>query len=267
MINFQALLDQVQLLPVSFQLIDGCVLLVRDGEQITLEEAQSNLDACQGNIEKAEFLFNRFYIIHEFIDGRADYSELSAPQLLEVARALVELFKAKWRKTAPERDCLIKIDGAEGAGDEPLELCITSNSVYRNGEKPDSNHETRLVRKRPRFYVISAIFAVLFIGGVFLSPTPTNCWMLVTGNGFFIPDESSVFAFRITQMNPGSGEWWLHGEDKRFYFTYGQTEGAIYHAFPKEKLSECSNLDPLDFETWCERFVLTKTSPKVQVRE
>ncbi|MEM8955035.1 MAG: hypothetical protein AAGD22_12865 [Verrucomicrobiota bacterium] len=258
--KFEELLNQAQQLPVSFQMIEGCMILVRDEEPFTLEEVQYNLNAVQGNREKAEIDLNRFFIVTDFIDGRADYHDLSAAQLLKIARALVKRFKSEWRKTALNRDCFIAIDGEGGAEDEPLEVCIISKSVPRSDGKTHASLQAKTIPKRRSLYVVSAIFAVL-LGWMLLSPTLTNCWMLVSGNGFFIPDESSVFSFRITEMNPGSGEWWLHGEDKKFYFAYGQTEGAVYHAFPKEKLVECPNLDPLAFATWCEKFVLTKTSP------
>ncbi|MEM7012084.1 MAG: hypothetical protein AAF585_11430 [Verrucomicrobiota bacterium] len=127
--KIQALLDQIQQLPVSFQQIEGCVLLVRDGEPFSLDEAQSNLYDCQGNREEAEIVFNQFYIVREFLDSRVGYSELGGDQLLEIAHALAERFKTEWRKTAPNRGCVITIDGDAY---EPLELSIISRSVFPN---------------------------------------------------------------------------------------------------------------------------------------
>ncbi|NRB73909.1 MAG: hypothetical protein HRU46_06090 [Verrucomicrobiales bacterium] len=68
-------------------------------------------------------------------------------------------------------------------------------------------------------------------------------------------------------MNSGSGEWWLYGEDSNFFYAYGQTDGAHYHAFPKPNLVDCPNIDPLAFETWCESFTQTQASLEAQQGE
>ena len=45
-----------------------------------------------------------------------------------------------------------------------------------------------------------------------------NLWNLLTGRGYFIPKESNMFIFKVTKENDGSGEWWLYGEDKNYYY-------------------------------------------------
>jgi hypothetical protein len=82
------------------------------------------------------------------------------------------------------------------------------------------------------------------------TPTASNVWSLATGRGFFIPDESSVFSFRVTKENEGSGEWWLYGEDGRNLFAIHPGD-PVYLSVPRERKSQCPNFDPLNQSTWC----------------
>ena len=95
--------------------------------------------------------------------------------------------------------------------------------------------------------------AVLLAGLMILgytTPTLDNLWSLVTGAGFFIPAESSVFTFRVTQENDGSGEWWLYGEDGKHFFAL-HSEEPVYLVFPRGDLALCPAFVPLDQRTWC----------------
>ena len=56
------------------------------------------------------------------------------------------------------------------------------------------------------------------------TPLGANAWSLATGQGFFIPEESSVFSFRVMRMNEGSGEWWLYGRDDEYLFAMHPSE-------------------------------------------
>jgi|SRR5688572_12118068 hypothetical protein len=100
----------------------------------------------------------------------------------------------------------------------------------------------------------SATIVMALIAGIALSalstPAVSNVWLLVTGRGFFIPAESSVFSFRATKMNDGSGEWWLYGEDRQHLFALHPTEPAYIFA-SKAVQSQCSRFDPLERKTWC----------------
>lgn len=92
--------------------------------------------------------------------------------------------------------------------------------------------------------VAVAIFA--FCG---FTQAPSNLWSLLTGRGFFIPTQSSIFSFRTTVDNPGSGEWWLYGEDSRYFYALHDHDPR-YLAFPKAKQRETRGFQPADYKTW-----------------
>ena len=61
------------------------------------------------------------------------------------------------------------------------------------------------------------ILLILIATGTFTRIFP-NTWYLLTCKGYFIPKESNIFIFRVTEMNEGNGEMWLYGEDCNFYY-------------------------------------------------
>lgn len=81
-----------------------------------------------------------------------------------------------------------------------------------------------------------------------------NLWGVVTGRGYAIPEESSVFAFKVTQMNEGSGEWWLYGEDDvNYYSMMEESNGKPYTFISKANAEGCVGFDKLNYVTWkCE---------------
>lgn len=79
----------------------------------------------------------------------------------------------------------------------------------------------------------------------FQIPLGANIWNLATGNGYKIPESSSVFQFSPTQMNQGSGEWWIYGEDNQYFY---YQDGSI---FKKDQTLNCKGFDPINIETWC----------------
>lgn len=82
--------------------------------------------------------------------------------------------------------------------------------------------------------------------------TFANLWSVATGRGYLIPEESSMITFRATQMNRGSGEYWLYAEDEYNYYTMMEkSEAKPYLSLSKEKASSCPHFDKLDVKTWC----------------
>ncbi|MEN7550493.1 hypothetical protein AAG747_21415 [Rapidithrix thailandica] len=81
----------------------------------------------------------------------------------------------------------------------------------------------------------------------------TNAWHILTASDFSIPEESSVFTFKVTRMNEGSGEWWLYGEDENYYYTMERTKAENpYAIISKSKARTCAHFNKLDYTTWCE---------------
>lgn len=101
--------------------------------------------------------------------------------------------------------------------------------------------------------------AVLTLGAVaaasvlVATPLAGNLWNLLSGAGFEIPSESSIFTFRPTVMNEGSGEWWLYGEDRRNYYGVPEKDAppAGYLVFPRARVGECPGFREQDVTTWC----------------
>lgn len=81
-----------------------------------------------------------------------------------------------------------------------------------------------------------------------------NCWMLLIEPNYIIPKESNIFQFEVNQMNEGSGDWWIYGQDnKNYYFFYG-LELLPYITFSKNDARACSDFDKLNINTWCGKF-------------
>ena len=73
-------------------------------------------------------------------------------------------------------------------------------------------------------------------------------------NGKILPlnndGTSDVLWFNPTVMNEGSGDWWIYGEDHRYYYFIGDGRGR-YKMFPKERAQSCQGFDPTRSDTWC----------------
>jgi hypothetical protein len=87
-------------------------------------------------------------------------------------------------------------------------------------------------------------------GLIFVMPVVGNLWWLATGTGFFIPEESSIFSFRVTKENDGSGEWWLYGEDHERLYALHPTD-PVYLSVLKQERARCANFNATDQSTWC----------------
>lgn len=113
----------------------------------------------------------------------------------------------------------------------------------------------------------SRIRKLVLVGGllivaafiVFRTPFLYNL-LLLPNREFFIPVESSILTFRVTEMNPGSGDWWLAGEDRKNFYAYSESRQFKYHLFPKSKAAECPGFQPKEPWTWCPSFT-TNVAP------
>ena len=116
---------------------------------------------------------------------------------------------------------------------------------------------SRMMGKQLIVGIVGALRATALV----FTPTVGNLWSLATERGFIIPEESSVFTFRATRMNTGSGEWWLYGEDGRYYYVQGEQSGPLYVAFPKSEVSRCPSFRPHDRTAWCAALERSHESP------
>ena len=109
---------------------------------------------------------------------------------------------------------------------------------------------------------LGSLAAALIVGVATFTPVVGNCWNVITGRGFEIPDESSLLTFTVTEMNHGSGEWWLHAEDHRYFYAYSETPGIRYHAFPKSNVPQCPGFRSTDSATWCKSMTISPVTKR-----
>lgn len=81
-----------------------------------------------------------------------------------------------------------------------------------------------------------------------------NLWGLLTDRLYLIPTESSLWSFRVSKMNPGSGDWWIYGEDAKNYYFFEEEPETAYTLFPKSRVAQCSGFHPQDVSTWCPEY-------------
>jgi len=99
--------------------------------------------------------------------------------------------------------------------------------------------------------IIIGLATLLVITLLTCTELPTNLWFSITGRGFILPEESSIFTFKVTKMNEGSGEWWLYAEDKNYFYTMEKTEAdKLYTKISKEKAKMILTFDKYDYRSW-----------------
>ena len=95
--------------------------------------------------------------------------------------------------------------------------------------------------------------AIALIAVCLSSRLGINALLLLTdggSGGYFVPKESSLFTFSATEMNQGSGGWWLRGEDgNNLYAVVGSEPG--YVVFPKVATARCHGFVETDPKSWC----------------
>ncbi|MFD2586009.1 hypothetical protein ACFSQJ_03660 [Croceitalea marina] len=105
------------------------------------------------------------------------------------------------------------------------------------------------MNRKVKLFILLMNFMVLFF--LFQTEFGPNAWRLLTGNGYDIPVESSIFEFKVTQMNTGSGDYWLYGEDNENYYTKMENRDNVpYKAISKNVASTIQSFKSLDYTTW-----------------
>ena len=86
-----------------------------------------------------------------------------------------------------------------------------------------------------------------FLALLVLTNLFSNAYGLLAEKDWFIPEESSVFAFKATVVEKKPGGGWIYGEDGANYYYAGVKPYVLI-----AKSNDCSEFDPRDYRTWCE---------------
>lgn len=116
--------------------------------------------------------------------------------------------------------------------------------------------------KHKGWLIISAVIAILVLG--INTRFSINAWFLLIDSAYIIPKESTVFTFKPTVMNAGSGDWWIYGEDKKFYYYFTGDEAIPYSSYLKEDAKKCSGFKSDDYSTWCWKRNVDRKKPTSQ---
>lgn len=99
-------------------------------------------------------------------------------------------------------------------------------------------------RKLMKLSVATLAVALFSLTNVF----PNALMMLMDGVNF-IPSESSIFSFKPYEINEGSSNYWIYGEDSKNYYYFSYEPAAPYVFIRKS--NACPSFDRLDHATWC----------------
>jgi len=96
--------------------------------------------------------------------------------------------------------------------------------------------------------ILAVLFTLVLLGYL---PVGNNVWQIITSREYIIPGESSIFTFRPTVMNEGSGEWWLYGEDRYYFYHFVGSSDVSYLKISKAQALRCKGFYSQDHTTWC----------------
>ena len=83
--------------------------------------------------------------------------------------------------------------------------------------------------------------------GIF-TESVSNILSSIMDDVYFIPKESNIFVFKATEWNDGSGDWWIYGEDNKYYYMAIDKN----HYYKLSKGQEPIKFNKFDYKTWGE---------------
>lgn len=98
---------------------------------------------------------------------------------------------------------------------------------------------------------LGALAVLLFVLLIIQSNCVGNYYMTKIDPVYIIPNESSLCRFEVNQMNNGSGDWWIYGQDNKNYYYYIGHDSLPYITFSNGAAQICSGFDKLNVNTWC----------------
>lgn len=111
-----------------------------------------------------------------------------------------------------------------------------------------------MTRRRVRVLATRILLPLAVVTGIIVvtaTPIASNTWFTMTEPAYVIPAESSLWRFTPIQMNDGSGDWWVYGQDHRNYYYFTGSGDPPYLVFSKARAASCVGFDHDDHLTWC----------------
>jgi hypothetical protein len=111
-------------------------------------------------------------------------------------------------------------------------------------------HRSIFMKSKAFPYLLSGI-VITFIVITILTNLGSNLWLTITESEYKIPVESNMLTFNPLLLNPGSGDWWIYGEDRVNYYYHQGDDNNPYVILNKSKAIDCEKFNPLEIDTWC----------------
>lgn len=120
--------------------------------------------------------------------------------------------------------------------------------IYSRQQCREKNNCISIKNKCLLFFLILLFF---FLFMIFRFECLSNCWMMVVASEYIIPKESNICQFEVNQMNAGSGDWWVYGQDKTNYYFFLGYDSLPYITYSMKDAQKCLGFDKINVRTWC----------------
>jgi len=78
-----------------------------------------------------------------------------------------------------------------------------------------------------------------------------NVFILFTEDVSFVPNESSLYAFRFTGIRHADSGYRIYGEDETHLYCFNPDSGKNYMKVRKDIAESCSGFNQAEFSAWC----------------
>lgn len=95
-----------------------------------------------------------------------------------------------------------------------------------------------------KWVVVAAVLVLLAITNLF-----SNAFMMLMDRDNFIPAQSSIFSFDPYEINQGSSNYWIYGQDRKNYYYFSYESPSPYLFISKS--NDCPMFNRQDYTTWC----------------
>ncbi len=105
--------------------------------------------------------------------------------------------------------------------------------------------------RRAAAIAAAALLTLVLAAAALNTRLAVNLWLLATDSEYIVPSQSHLASFVPTLMNPGSGGWWLYGEDQDHYYHFVGAGLPPYRYISRAAAGNCPGFDRHRHESWC----------------